>query len=89
MNDSTYEIKEDGKNGTITVLADRIIRTHKKTFGKDDVHIFPMKSITDIRLDRKILGADLVKLKVGLVSYEWKVKDAEQMVADLQAKMYA
>ncbi len=34
------------------------------------------------------LSTDLVRLDVGRVSYEWKVKDAERMVAELHGKIY-
>jgi hypothetical protein len=30
----TYAIKEEGKNGTVEILEDRIVRTRKKLIGK-------------------------------------------------------
>ena len=36
-----------------------------------------------------VRGTDEVKLTVGSVTYEWKVKDAERMVAELHSKMFA
>lgn len=86
---SLYQIREDGKNGTVEIHADRIVRTRKKTIGKDDVQTFPIKAVTSVAHDRKTLGTDQVKIQFGSVSYEWKVKDAEAMVAELHAKMYA
>lgn len=86
---SEYMIREDGKNGTVEILDDRIVRTRKKRMGKDDVQTIPIKAITAVAHDRKTLGTDEVKLTIGSVSYEWKVKDAERMVAELHAKMYS
>jgi len=83
-----YMVREDGKNGTVEVLEDRIVRTRKKTFGKDDVQTIPIKSVTAVSHDRKTLGTDQVLLQVGSVSYEWKVRNAEAMVADLHSRMF-
>jgi hypothetical protein len=83
-----FKIREDGKNGTVEIQADRIIRTRKKTMGKDDIQTIPIKSISGIHHDRKSLGTDLVKLDVGSVSYEWKVSDAERMVAAVHSRMF-
>ena len=85
---NTYAIKEDGKNGTVEVLNDRIIRTRKKHLGKDDIQTFPIRAINGIRHDRKTLGTDQVTITFGSVSYEWKVSNAERFVADVQSKMY-
>lgn len=85
----SYVIREDGKNGSVEILDDRIVRTRKKLVGKDDVQTFPIKSVTSVAHDRKTLGTDEVKIQIGSVSYEWKVKDAERMVAELHSKMFA
>ena len=83
-----YTVREEGKNGTVEVLPDRIVRTFKKLIGKDDVNTIPIKAVTSIHHDRKTLGTDLVRIQVGTVTYEWKVKDAEQMVAEVQKAMF-
>ena len=83
-----YMVREDGKNGTVEVLQDRIVRTFKKLIGKNDVNTIPIKAVTSIHHDRKTLGTDLVRIQVGTVTYEWKVKDAEQMVAEVQKAMF-
>jgi len=83
-----YTVREEGKNGTVEVLPDRIVRTFKKLIGKDDVNTIPIKAVTSIHHDRKTLGTDLVRIQVGMVTYEWKVKDAEQMVAEVQQAMF-
>jgi hypothetical protein len=62
----TYAIK--GKNGTVEVLEDRIVRTRKKLVGKDDVQTIPVKAVTAVSHDRKTLGTDEVKLTVGAVA---------------------
>jgi hypothetical protein len=84
-----YMVKEEGKNGKVEVFDDRIVRTRKKTLGKDDVQTIPFKAVTGVSHDRKTLGSDGVKLIVGSVTYEWKVKNAEAMVAELHTKMFA
>lgn len=83
-----YTIREEGRNGTVEVFADRIVRTRKKHLGKDDVQTIPMKAVTAVSHDRKTLGADEVKVQVGSVSYEWKAKDAERLVAELHQHLY-
>jgi hypothetical protein len=85
---ATYMVREDGKNGTVEIFPDRIVRTRKKLVGKDDVQTFPIKAITGVSHDRKTIGTDQVLIQFGSVSYEWKVKDAEAMVAELHAIMY-
>jgi Short C-terminal domain len=86
---SEYMVREEGKNGKVEIYDDRIVRTRKKTMGKDDVQTIPIAAITGVSHDRKTLGTDEVKLTVGSVTYEWKVKNAEQMVAELHSKMFA
>lgn len=86
---ATYIIREDGKNGTVEVHADRVVRTRKKMVGKDDIQTFPIKAVTSVSHDRKTLGTDQVRIQFGSVSYEWKVKDAEAMVAELHQHMFA
>ena len=83
-----YIVREDGKNGTVEVFQDRIVRTFKKLIGKDDINTIPIKAVTSIHHDRKTLGTDLVRIQVGTVTYEWKVKDAEQMVAEVQKALF-
>ena len=83
-----FMIREDGKNGSVEVFADRIVRTRKKLVGKDDVQTIPIKMVTGVHHDRKTLGTDLVKLDVGSVSYEWKVSAAERMVAAVHQRMF-
>jgi hypothetical protein len=84
-----YLVREEGKNGKVEVFDDRIVRTRKKTIGKDDVQTIPIPAVTGVSHDRKALGTDEVKLIVGSVIYEWKVKNAEAMVAELHSKMFA
>lgn len=83
-----FMIREDGKNGTVEVFADRLVRTRKKRVGKDDIQTIPLKSVSGVHHDRKTLGTDLVKLDVGSVSYEWKVSNAERMVAAIHQRMF-
>ena len=84
-----YMIREEGKNGTVEILEDRLVRERKKRIGKTDIQTIPLRSVTGVHHDRKTLGTDLVRLDVGAVSYEWKVKDAEEMVAELHSKIFS
>lgn len=84
----TYMIREQGKNGSVEILDDRIIRKRKKALGKTDVQTIPLRSVSGVHHDRKTLGTDEVRLDVGPVSYEWKVKQAESMVAELHEKLF-
>lgn len=83
-----YSIKEEGKNGTVEVFDDRIVRTRKRTIGKDDIQTFPIKAVTSVSHDRKMIGSDLVRITFGSVSYEWKVGNAEALVAEIHSKMF-
>ncbi|HJR97808.1 MAG TPA: hypothetical protein VJ979_07875 [Actinomycetota bacterium] len=85
---SEFVIREEGRNGKVEILDDRIVRTRSKRMGKDDVQTIPIKAVTGVSHDRKTLGTDEVKLTVGSVTYEWKVKNAEEMVTELHAKVY-
>lgn len=85
---SEYTIRERGKNGTVALHADRIVRTRRKRVGKDDVQTIPLKAVIGVSHDRTILGTDRVKVTVGSETYEWKVKEAEKMVADLHKLIY-
>ncbi|MDP9201117.1 MAG: hypothetical protein M3P26_04190 [Gemmatimonadota bacterium] len=86
---SEYMVREEGKNGTIEVLEDRIVRTIKRRMGKNDVQTIPIKAITGVSHNRKTLGTDEVTLQIGgATAYTWKVKDAEDMVAELNGRIY-
>ena len=81
-------IREDGKNGTVEIDDDRIVRIRKKRLGKEDRQTIPISHISGVHHDRKTLGTDLVLLTVGAISYEWKVSKAEEMVAELHSRMF-
>lgn len=86
---ATYTIKEDGKNGTVTVYEDRIIRVIKKTMRKDDIQTIPIRSIDGVYHNRKTVKSDIVTLNVNARSFEWKTKAAEALVAEIHEAMYA
>lgn len=77
---NTFEIREAGKNGSIVVHDDRLVRTVKKRLGKDDVQTIPMRGITSVSHDRKTVTTDVVTVVAGVTTFEWKVKDADRMV---------
>ena len=39
-----FQIRENGKNGSVEVLDDRIIRIRKKFVGKKDIQTIPVKA---------------------------------------------
>jgi hypothetical protein len=41
-----------GRNGTVEILDDRIVRTRKKLMGQDDVRTIPIKAVTGVSHDR-------------------------------------
>lgn len=85
---TTYIVKEDGKNGTVEIFDDRVERIIKKLIGRDDEETIPIRAITGVKIDKKIIGAPSVILHAGPNRFEWKVKDGEAMVRELNAKLY-
>ena len=83
-----FQIRENGKNGSVEVLDDRIIRVRKKRVGKKDIQTIPVRAISGVHHDRKTLRTDEVRLDVGSISYNWKVANAEEMVAALHEVMF-
>ena len=71
-----------------SLVCERNFCERKKTLGKKDVQTIPLRWVTGVHHDRKTLGTDEARLDVGAVSYEWKVKQAEQMVAELHEKSF-
>ena len=84
---SRYMIREEGKNGEVEIWPDRIVRLRKKAFGKTDTQMIPVRNITAVHHDRRTLGTDEVQLQAGVVTYAWRVKNAEEMVAELHERM--
>ena len=41
-----YMIREEGKNGTVEILDDRLVRERKKRIGKTDIQTIPLRSVT-------------------------------------------
>jgi hypothetical protein len=74
-----HKIKEDGKNGTVDVQGDRIVRTIKKTLGRDDTQTIPVRSIHEVKVDRKLMGSDVVVVSTSAKSYTWKSPTAEAL----------
>ncbi len=83
-----YMIREGGKNGSVEIFDDRLVRERKKRVGKTDLQTIALRHVSGVHHDRKSVGTDLVRLDVGSVSYEWKVKNTEEMVAELQEKIF-
>jgi len=84
---AVYKIHESGRNGTVEVLDDRIVRTLKKRLGRDDTQTIPIRAVVAVHHDRRA-GRDRVRLDTGGAAYEWKVSDGKGLVEELNAKMY-
>lgn len=85
----TWKIRESGKNGTVQVMPDRLVRTLKKRIGKDDVQLIPIKHITSVHHDRKSLSTDKVLVQAGVTTYEWKVSKAESFVRAVNEAVFS
>ena len=78
-----YTIREKGKNGTLEITSDFLIRTIKKRLGKDDRETIPIRAISSVRHDRKRMKTDDVQVVTSGQVWEWKVKNAEKFAAEL------
>ena len=78
-----YTIREKGKNGTLEITSDFLIRTIKKRLGKDDRETIPIRAISSVRHDRKRMKTDDVQVVTSGQVWECKVKNAEKFVAEL------
>lgn len=78
-----HKIKESGRNGTVEVQSDRIVRTIKKILGRDDTQVIPVKSIHEVKIDRKIIGSDIVQVRTSADTYRWKCSSAESLVDEI------
>lgn len=85
----SYVVREDGKNGTVSIEGNAVVRVIAKRLGRDDVLTIPVRGIHGVHHDRKTLGTDVVRVTAGSHTYEWKVKDAETFVAALNSAVAA
>ena len=77
-----YTIREKGRNGTVEITSDFLIRTIKRRF-RGDRETIPIRAITSVRHDRKVMKTDDVQVVTSGQVWEWKVKDAEKFVTEL------
>ena len=77
-----YRIREKGKNGTLEITSDLLIRTIRRRF-RGERETIPLREITSVRHDQKQMRTDDVKVVTSGQVWEWKVKNAEEFVADL------
>ena len=77
-----YRIREKGKNGTLEITSDLLIRTIRRRF-RGDRETIPLREITSVRHDRKQMRTDDVQVVTSGQVWEWKVKNAEKFVAEL------
>lgn len=82
-----HKIKEDGRNGTVEVQGDRIVRTIKKMVGRDDTQTIPVKSVHEVKVDRRLGRSDVVTLRTSVASYEWKTSEAEALAEEILGVM--
>lgn len=84
-----FKIRESGKNGTVEIFDNRLERTIKNRFGKDDQQMIPLRNVTSVSQDRKMFGADSVRVVVGIETYEWNMVNAEEFVKTVNEKLLA
>jgi hypothetical protein len=77
-----YAIEENGCSGEVEVRDDRIVRTRMGPLGQN-VETIPIGTVNGVSHDRKRLATDEVTLQVGKIAYRWKVKRADDMLAEL------
>ena len=82
-----FTIKESGKNGTVEITAKGLVRTIKRTLGKDDTQFFPWSAISHTHLDRKRMGSDTLTVYVGTRTYEWKATQAADLAETVNERI--
>ena len=82
-----YEIKEEGRNGSVEIEGNAIVRTHERTLGKDDVQHIPLSQVTGVEVDNQNLRSDLLTLRVGPDTYTWKMPEAQAFADEVLAAM--
>ena len=84
MNDmnNTYQIKEDGRNGTVTVTKKGLLRSIKK-FRKNDEQFIPWSSVDYIKHDKR-LRTDIISVQTPSGKFEWKTDAADHISATFQ-----
>ena len=84
-----WQIKESGRNGSVEITPDALIRTVKKRLGRDDRQMIPLRAISSVHHDRKRVKTDAVRIVTSAEVYEWKVTDAESFVEELHTAIAA
>jgi hypothetical protein len=74
-----FKIKESGKNGIVEMTDKGLIRTIRKTIGKDDTQFFPWSAVSHTQINRKMVGASTLIVFVGVRQYEWKTNQASEI----------
>lgn len=85
---NVHTVREDGRNGSVAVYNDRIVRQIRKWVGSTDTQTIPMKAISGIHLDRRTLGSNVLHVTVGARTYEWKSPTAEALADQINAAIY-
>jgi hypothetical protein len=75
----SYTVKEAGRNGVVELQGQRIVRTFRKTFGRNDVQSIPVASVTHVDVDRRTFGSDVITVHVGVREFVWKTTQAEEL----------
>lgn len=60
-----YRVRENGRNGTVEIQGNVIVRTFRKTIGKNDVQVIPVSSVSHVDLDRRSVRTDTLTVYVG------------------------
>jgi hypothetical protein len=82
----TYEIREDGPNGSVDVEPDKIVRRYKKRLGRDRELKIAMRDVSSVHVDHRI-GTNAVVLKAHDTEYTWKIAgdgNAKRLVDEIK-----
>ncbi len=82
-----YEIKEEGRNGSVEVDGNMIVRTFERTLGKDDVQQIPLSGVTGVEVDNRPMRSDMLTLHVNQQSYTWKMPEAQAFADEVMASL--
>ena len=82
-----YEIKEEGRNGSVEIDGNTIVRRFTKTLGNDDIQQIPLSGVTGVEVDNRPMRSDILTLHVNQQSYTWKMPDAQAFADEVMANM--
>lgn len=82
-----FEIKEEGRNGSVEIDGNTIVRRFTKTLGNDDIQQIPLSGVTGVEVDNRPMRSDMLTLHVNQQSYIWKMPDAQAFADEIMAHL--